>query len=243
MAVIFSQCDDGVLYEVRTAGLSKRLYTNGILHSQFHPGRILSGSVWDLLMLGGFLHPEPLRKVLVLGVGGGTVIRQLLHFFPKAQFTGIDLSELHNKLAQNYFGLKDKRVKLIRADAAYWLDNTKMGDFDLIIDDVFGEIDGEPDRAIPIDRCWLRKVRQKARNSKVVTVHNVLEPKDVSTICSYFRNRSVFRLTTPNCYNIVVVTAPVMIKTRHLNNRLKMYRELDRGYKTCLLKYRIRQIQ
>ena len=52
MAVLWQQVCGGQRYEVRSAGKSRRMYVDGVLHSQHHSGRAVSGSVWDLLLLG-----------------------------------------------------------------------------------------------------------------------------------------------------------------------------------------------
>lgn len=79
MAVVWEQEQDGVLYQVRNHGASLRLYANGIQHSEFHPERLVTGSVWDLLWLPALLQPpESVRRVLVLGLGGGSLIPPLL---------------------------------------------------------------------------------------------------------------------------------------------------------------------
>ena len=73
MALIWETEQDGVRYEVRRAGQTLRLYANGVQHSEFHPKRLLTGSVWDLLWLPALLHePARFRRVLVLGLGGGS---------------------------------------------------------------------------------------------------------------------------------------------------------------------------
>ena len=72
MALLWEKRAGGVCYQVRTAGNTVRLYTNGVLHTQYNPTRLLTGSVWDLLLLGALFVPrERMRRVLLLGVGGG----------------------------------------------------------------------------------------------------------------------------------------------------------------------------
>ena len=245
MATLYQTELAGVRYEVRTAGASRRLYTDGILHSQFHPERILSGSVWDLLMLGGFFlqWPGP-RHILILGVGGGAVIRQLLHYFPEAKITGIELVPLHITLAKQYFGLDDPRVRLVASDAVDWVKNAKPQQFDLIIDDVFGEVGGEPDRAFPLSRPWLRSLEHLARPDSAVTVANVLESKDIEAARRFYqqrRKRSLFRLTVGNCYNIVLIATPAA-DCSFLRQSLRQFAELDTRKKSCKLQYNIRKI-
>lgn len=156
MAVLWQKRIDGVRYDVRSAGDTVRLYTNGVLHTQYNPQRLATGSVWDLLTLGTLLlPPDAVRRVLVLGVGGGTALRQLLQFFPQARITGIELNPVHLRLAKRFFGLDDPRVELVCEDAVAWLAMYDGEPFDLIIDDLFGERDGRPCRAVRADADWL----------------------------------------------------------------------------------------
>lgn len=68
MSLIWSKNVSGVQYEVRSAGSSKRLYTNGVFHSQYNPVQKITGHVWDLLMIPAFFYPQnTIKKVLVLG--------------------------------------------------------------------------------------------------------------------------------------------------------------------------------
>ena len=59
MALLWSHREKGVLYQVRAAGSSRRLYADGVLHTQFNPRRIVTGSVWDLLWLPVFFLTAP----------------------------------------------------------------------------------------------------------------------------------------------------------------------------------------
>jgi len=71
MAVIWQKKIAGTHYEVRSAGQTRRLYTNGLCHSEFNPQKLVTGSIWDLLVLPAlFYKPGHIKKVLMLGVGG-----------------------------------------------------------------------------------------------------------------------------------------------------------------------------
>ena len=73
MAVVWQRQEDGVLYQVHRRGDRMRLFANGVQHSEFHPKRLVTGSVWDLLWLPALLsEPQRFRRVLILGLGGGT---------------------------------------------------------------------------------------------------------------------------------------------------------------------------
>ena len=92
---------------MRGAGVSRRLYTDGILHSQFNPRRIVTGSVWDLLWLGLYFHPRPEpQRVLLLGLGAGTVVRQLQMLFAELHVTAVENDPVHVRVAREQFGIE-----------------------------------------------------------------------------------------------------------------------------------------
>ena len=101
MALLWHKQDGNTRYEVRSAGNTRRLYTNGVFHSQYNSTQPVTGSVWDLLLLPAFFLPaSSLKRVLVLGVGGGAVIRQLNHFLQPEQIVGVELNPVHLEVAR-----------------------------------------------------------------------------------------------------------------------------------------------
>ena len=173
MALLWRSTCDGVTYEVRQAGASRRLYSNGIFHSQWNADRALAGSLWDLLILPGFLPGSRSRlNILVLGVGGGAVIRQALHLLPVDSVTGIELDPVHIDVANRWFGLgAEKRVKLVCADAREWLSAHTDQRFDLVIDDLFGHFSDDVERSVALNAAWARRLLSVACKDAVVVVN------------------------------------------------------------------------
>lgn len=159
MAVLYTREAGGTRYEIRTAGHSVRLYTNGVLHTQYNPRHQATGGVWDLLALPAAALPK-LQRVLLLGVGGGAAIHLLRHWFPGVDVTGVDLNRMHLSLARRFFGLKGKGLTLVEADARRFVESCRGESFDLVIEDLFGHDDGEPERAFDADRTWCRKLQR-----------------------------------------------------------------------------------
>src|SRR5687768_8715219 len=93
MAILFERIVQGVSYQVRSAGQSRRLYVGGVLHTSYNPGRAWTGSAWDLLTLPALTLPKqrPFRA-LVLGLGGGAVVQLLRRHQPPASTVAVDLS-------------------------------------------------------------------------------------------------------------------------------------------------------
>ena len=154
MAILWQQIRDGIDYQVRDAGKTRRLYTDNVLHSQYNPDRKLTSSVWDLLFLPALcIDKQPLR-VLVLGVGGGAVLHMMNDFFNCENITGIELNPTHIEIAKKFFGLKANNIHLIKADAIDWVEQYSGEKFDIIIDDLFYEEQGEPIKVAAPDATW-----------------------------------------------------------------------------------------
>lgn len=160
MAVIWQKRSRDKLYEVRRAGASTRLYTNGIFHSQFNPRQPITDNLWNMLALPAYFHKQPaaIKRGLVLGVGGGAVMRHIMRLSPDAAVFGVDLDGTHLKVAERFFGVKGENVRLIHAEAVQWINNYQGQTFDFIVDDLFGETtDAQqlPERAVPLTGEWL----------------------------------------------------------------------------------------
>jgi spermidine synthase len=249
MALLWSKQAGGTRYEVRTAGNSLRLYTDGVFHSQYNPSNPVTGSVWDLLLLPAFFYPPGhIKRVLVLGVGGGAVIRQLLHFIDPDEIVGVELNATHLMLAKKFFGLRNKKITLIQSDARQWLSDYHGTKFDIIIDDIFGEDNGMPVRALPADSKWFGLLMKHLKPGGAL-VSNFISNRELKQ-CAYFthdkiRNRfvSAFRLTTPVTENAVGVFLKIPAKSTQLRSRISTHPALARALKRKKLRYNIRSIK
>lgn len=158
MPVLFQQRVDGTRYEVRSHGKTVRLYTNGVMHTQYHPDRPSRG-VWDLLVLPA-LAVAPVRRVLLLGLGGGAAVHLLRAWCPGVHITALELNPMHIRLARRYFDVKGRDLTLIQGDARAFVEQYQGEPFDLVIEDVFQDSAGEPDRAFVADRRWCTSLRR-----------------------------------------------------------------------------------
>jgi spermidine synthase len=248
MSIVWQHCEGESCYQVRRAGGSLRLYTNGVLHSQYNAQRPLTGSVWDLLLLPAFFYaPGAIRRVLVLGVGGGAVIRQLRHFVQPRQIIGVDLSGIHLTIAERFFGVTGPDVQLVRADAARWLRDYAGEPFDMIIDDLFADTDGEPVRAVAAHRQWASLLLDHLAADGVV-VSNFPGRADLR-YSAWLQDRRVravlraaFELGNARNHNAVGVFLRRPATTRQLRRRLVAHPELDPRRKRSPLQYRIRTL-
>jgi spermidine synthase len=247
MALVWQKNINGISHEVRSAGNSVRLYTDGVFHSQYNPRYPAGGHVWDLLMLPAFFtEPKQIRRILVLGAGGGAVMRQLAYFTSAQEITGIDINQLHIQVARKYFGVRGKPYRLIRADAVKWLSDYSGVPYDLVIDDLYAERDGQPHRAIEADEKWFEQL------NRVLSSHGVLA---INFIDFQHLNRSawkkskisgrlfasVFRLSMHNYENVIGVFCKAPVLETEFQRRLQEHTELDQRRMSCKLNYIIRR--
>lgn len=104
-----------------------KLYVQGTLQS----GGIVKG-IWKKLLQRLTSHARPpdwqvsrLTNVLILGLGGGTVVKLIDKVYLKEHFVkivGIEIDPEIIKISRKYFGLdKIKNLKIIQADAFEWV--------------------------------------------------------------------------------------------------------------------------
>lgn len=247
MAILWYKQDGDNRYEVRSAGKTRRLYTNGVFHSQYNPANPVTGSVWDLLMLPAFFRPRQVHRVLVLGVGGGAVIRQLNHFLAPERIIGVELNPVHMEIARDHFGVEADNVTLELADALVWLRQYKGAGFDLIIDDLFSDSGGEPQRAVVADNSWMRLLlkRLAPQGTLVINFGSNSELKS----CAWFGNPKLqalfpaaFSLVTPLYENAIGAFLRFPAESRVLRRNLSHWPELDLSKNRCRLNYTLRRL-
>lgn len=249
MAILWQHTKAGTHYEVRSAGRSLRLYTNGVFHTQYNPAQPLTGHVWDLLMLPAFFHGAlNIKRILVLGVGGGAVIHLFRHFLPHADIVGIELDKQHITIARRFFNLKYKKIKLHQADAIEWIKAYKGEKFDLIVDDLFMDKDGEPVPVVKPNVAWF-SVLLKHLNKNGMLVKNYIDRESLTISAGIAHQKtqakfpSIFQLTSHYNENFVVAFLKQEASSQQLRQNLRQTKGLNPDRKSCRLRYRIRRLK
>ncbi|HET9314124.1 MAG TPA: hypothetical protein VFQ51_00995 [Vicinamibacteria bacterium] len=122
---------------VRRAG-GLQLRVNGTLASFQRPGRDLTGPVWWALAAPIVLLRPRTRppRVLLLGLGGGSVARALRSLAPAAELVGVERDLDVLRLARRHFGLGRLGIEVVADDVFRYLREERRT-FDLIVEDVF----------------------------------------------------------------------------------------------------------
>ncbi len=97
--------------------------------------------LWGKAM-GAFSNflPELPRSILVLGVAGGSVIRILRRFYPRAVVLGVEIDPVMIDVGEKYFSLRqDRYFTVVREDARVFIDRALSAKrtFDLVLVDTF----------------------------------------------------------------------------------------------------------
>lgn len=246
MALLWQKITADTQYEVRSAGKSLRLYSNGVFHSQYHPDKPLTGYVWDLLMLPVFFYPPgSIKRVLVLGVGGGAVFHSLRHFMQPDLIVGVELDATHVHIAQRFFNLTGRDIELHNADALNWMLEYAGDKFDLIIDDVFAEQNGQPLQVTAATQKWLALMR-KHLSTQGMIVKNFVDQKTLGLALRQSNIKqgfgSMFVLSGVKDQNRVAVFLRGAASQHDLRTHIKQMPQLNAALKSGKLKYSIRSL-
>jgi spermidine synthase len=124
---------------VRDGAAGRRLIVDGTFASFYRPGSPLTGCVWDAIAAPVLaLPPARRRRVLVLGLGGGSAARIVRAVAPAARIVGVELDEAVVRAAREHLDLDELGVELVQEDAlAFLRKDADPGGYDAILEDVF----------------------------------------------------------------------------------------------------------
>jgi spermidine synthase len=127
-------------------GETRTLVVDETFASFYRPGEVATRCVWDAIAAPLlWLPPARRRRILVIGLGGGSVARIARALAPSARITGLELDAGVVGLARQHFDLDALDLDVEIGDALGWLERHAGGRrrYDAILEDVFvGEGDG-----------------------------------------------------------------------------------------------------
>jgi spermidine synthase len=115
----------------------RTLRIDGTFASWYAPGTPITGSVWDALAAPVLmLPPQRRRRVLILGLGGGSAARIVRAIAPRARITGVEWDSDVVRAARRWFDLDRLGVEVVQGDARHHLERTRRS-YDVILEDIF----------------------------------------------------------------------------------------------------------
>ena len=115
----------------------------GGIQSVWQDGSELTGMYYDAYLLLPALRPGPSRRVLVIGAGGGTILRQyhdVLGSRYRLDLTGVEIDPVVARLGPRFFGLSPELAARVHVDdGRRYLDSLRAGTppYDIVIVDAY----------------------------------------------------------------------------------------------------------
>lgn len=119
---------NGDLKVVRSLGLGTYIQSDGLTQS----GGIVE-SIWKSTLRKIKSAKTQINDCLILGLGGGTVVKLIRKYWPEANITGVDIDPVIVELGKKYLGLNESDVDIKIGDASKF---TKEK-YDLVIVDLY----------------------------------------------------------------------------------------------------------
>jgi predicted membrane-bound spermidine synthase len=176
--------DTGVREHVETGEVSVSVVDEGPIRRLQFPGRLIQSEQDvrspDRLQLGythaihgASCHARALGRVLLIGVGGGSLVRSLHRVAPRAHVDAVELHRPVLELARRWFGLPEGPwVDYHVDDGRRWLARSAAR-YDLIVLDAFGT-----ERVPPhlLSREFMTLARERLAAGGVLTANVIAEP-------------------------------------------------------------------
>ena len=162
----------------RSWGLGTYIEVGGLTQS----GWILE-KIWGQALKEITNHKSQITNVLVLGLGGGSVVKPIRKYWPRAKITGVDIDPVMVKLGQKYLKL-DKSVQVIISDASSYMLHATC--YDLVIVDLY---QGKKfPKQFETDN-YIHLLRSNLLRSGVVVINRVWNKRDHGLLIVDFKKK------------------------------------------------------
>jgi spermidine synthase len=109
-------------------------------HSIYHPEILLTGGPWDYYLVAPYFAPdvEPadLQKVLMIGLGAGTVPKQMSQIYGPIDIVGVEIDPRIVDIGREFFNMNEPNLEVVAQDGRYFL-MTDDRKYDLIGTDAY----------------------------------------------------------------------------------------------------------
>ena len=200
----------------------------GATHATWHQTHRLTGHAWDAITAGVLLHPRKPQSLLMLGLGGGTVLRQATHLLPDLKITAVEIDPEMVRLARKYMDVDDLNLDVIVEDAFEVL-NHLTDTYDVVVDDLYKSGDDDVMRPAVVDIPMLELLQERvapggilASNFVIGKGHQLQHRKARAAFCALFDEVRAIR--PPLSLNEVIVGGKQLLPVRKLK---PMHRHFD----------------
>ena len=183
-------------------------------------------------LMGILMFIPPPQNILILGIGGGTLVHFLRHHFPDSHITGVDLDEELIDIAQQHLMLPpaSDNTHYAYQDAQQFIAETGQ-QFDLVVVDIF---DGSESPG------WI-KTRQTAQQlstiltAKGAVAYNLLIESDKEFAHFYAQLREQFNqqtlcLESDENENILIYALNFQVSQHSMTHNIQLAQQVSSQY-------------
>ncbi|MCP4502239.1 MAG: hypothetical protein GY822_19955 [Deltaproteobacteria bacterium] len=216
------------------------LDVEGATYATYHPDFFLSGYSWDALAAGCLLHPQAKNedqtlRILLLGLGGGTVTRQLRQLLPNAHLEAVEIDEEVLRLARTHMMLGAQNILTHTKDAVQFLVDTAET-WDVIVDDLYLTDDDDVIRPKVPDGEYLQLLCKRLAPGSVLLAnvitdvgHHEVQARVRNAFAEHFVEMGI--VTPPRGLNEIVVGGEKLLDESAITSQESVFSaELDREY-------------
>jgi spermidine synthase len=187
------------------------------------------------VMFVSYLYAPRPKKVLLVGLGGGSMVHFLRHYDPDVSIDVVEIDPAIVDVAKKYFLVReDERTKIIVADAVKYLTGSPPR-YDVVYMDAFLKPTRQTDSTgVPLrlkTEALQRDILRKALVPDGVAVYNLnAHPEvadDIASIAAVFAQPYVYQLSGATGY---VVAATAQAKRDTPETLVERAREIDRRF-------------
>ncbi|HYB00593.1 MAG TPA: fused MFS/spermidine synthase [Ktedonobacteraceae bacterium] len=111
------------------------------IHSIYNPDSILTQGPWDYFMIAPYFNnppftPSQVRKVAIIGLGGGTAVREFTAAYGPIPIDGVEIDNTIVSMGREYFHMNEPNLHVVLQDGRYFL-QTSSQKFDVVAIDAY----------------------------------------------------------------------------------------------------------
>ena len=177
-------------------------------------------------MFATYLYQPHPRRVLIVGLGGGAMVRFLTHHEPQLHIDAVEIDPAVVRLAEEYFGVRSGgNVRIHTADVVAFVESTAER-YDLILMDAFLRPSSDTDATgVPTGLktlAFLDRLKQALAPGGVVAF-NVNEhasmADDIAAVAAAFGHAAVYR-SPPSDNKVVIAVEGALATDAELRARI-----------------------
>ena len=113
-----------------------------VIHSKYHPDRVLTFGEWDFVAMAPFFNPAPYdptaeaRSWAIIGAGAGTTPRLVNRLYAPERIVGVELDPVVAEVGRRFFDADFENYEVVVLDGRAWL-TLDTGRYDVIAVDAY----------------------------------------------------------------------------------------------------------